>query len=583
MINLLPHKSTVEDLLNIRLLQNISTELQEEAIMRSPSYLSHLGHSRQKEIIAKKPKMLPFSSEEIKDDRSEVLRLIKLDGSILQHVSRLFKNDKNLVITAMKQKTTYIKYASFEAQQQILQDNPSLLGDVALVKELLKQSPTILREASYKVQLNILKESPNLLSNLSLFHQKAILAKNPAMLKFASDEIIDSPETIQDTIIKENHARLKTLDFDIQKKIIKKSLLMIEYAHATVQREVFRDNPEFARHPTLLKIFSTQNTNLLYDILKYVDYETELTILRAVLEPEEISKNPTIFPLNEDELYDKMRNIDSSKMIFSRGQPHIRRRCILNFCTQFDFGAGRPENLLSVLRCAERIVIKDKDLMLRVVERLPKALPLFDSQLKSDKDTILEVVTRVPNAVAFINSQLKDDKDVILAAVSQKADMLKEASDRLKADPEIVLAVARKSITALTYAKGVFKNNTKNDLILAFRSNPQLLSRLSGGLFNNLNKQNITSTQALLLESIFVKHLCRVTNLYVNIRVLVRSKILEPYMNNIAGFLFYNYDSSITNIVTNAVHFQNNSTTLAITAISDNPNKQEGEHKHHPG
>lgn len=68
--------------------------------------------------VKRKCSILCYASQELKNDRDVVIAAVKHDGYALQYVSNEMKNDKDVVMIAVEQDGGALQYASFRLKNK---------------------------------------------------------------------------------------------------------------------------------------------------------------------------------------------------------------------------------------------------------------------------------------------------------------------------------------------------------------------------------------------------------------------------------------------------------------------------------
>lgn len=81
--------------------------------------------------------------------------------------------------------------------------------------------------------------------------------------------------------------------------------------------------------------------------------------------------------------------------------------------------------------------------------------------LRSDKEIVMFAVKDYGKNLCQASTELKNDKEIVLSAVKSSGEVLENASDELRNDPEIVLAAVSQNGAALKFASEGLKNNVE--------------------------------------------------------------------------------------------------------------------------
>lgn len=132
---------------------------------------------------------------------------------------------------------------------------------------------------------------------------------------------------------------------------------------------------------------------------------------------------------------------------------------------------------------------KDRDFVLKMIQRDGSLLEIVSEEFKNDKNLILEADKKIFTqfrALEYASDEIKDDRDVVLHSVSRNGKTLKFASERLQNDKEIAYKAVENSKYAYPFVGKKLKDD-KELALIAITNDNYLYQNLSKELQNDLN------------------------------------------------------------------------------------------------
>ncbi len=313
---------------------------------------------------------LKNASDELKNNKEIVLAAVKQYCGALQYASDKLKADLEIVFTAIKNGWWTLKYASdeFNADKEILE----------IVVDIVKHN-----------HLDLEFDSKGLLANREIVSFS--VQQDWRALKYASDELKSDKEIILTAVQQD----WRTLEY-ASKEFVNDQESML----ATV-----------SQNGLALKYASNELKN---------DKEVVLAA---------ISQNGLALKYTNDELKN-----DKEVVVVAVSQNGL------------------------VLEYASDELKNDKEIVLAAISQNGLALKYTNDELKNDKEVVV-AVSQNGLALKYASNELKNDKEIVLAAISQNGLALKYASNTLQRDRKTVITAVSENVNALEYASYIVKND----------------------------------------------------------------------------------------------------------------------------
>jgi hypothetical protein len=425
--------------------------------------------------------------EENAYNRVEVINEIKMWAGALEQFSDVIKDDKEVVLTAVKKISWTLEFAS----DRLKDDKDVVLASIKEYEHGLKFASERLRDDDKIIM-------------------KAI--KKHCGMKFASERLKDNDEfvfnatRINDYCFKDASERLKN-----NKNYILKVLKEVPDVWRHVSDEIKSDNEftfiAFKVNNNIVKSFLKKQRNNLRFMLRIFN-ENGLTLEYA-----------------SDKIKDKAEAVFVAIKNCGLALQFASER----LCDDYDIVMEAVKQHGWALRCASDRLTKDAEIVKTAVKNHGIAILYaseelindnnFTKYLKDDRDLLKFAVRKWPNALNFASDKLRADREIVLAAVKVFGEALRYVSDELRSDKEIVYLALRQNIKALDYIAEELRYDLDIIRLVNYRleyiktaldslqCNSKILKKsLSNNTLKIINDSHITSSFKLSDEKI-IKYL----------------------------------------------------------------------------
>jgi hypothetical protein len=423
-------------------------------------------------------RIFPFLLEKFKNDREFVLEAVKQKGELLKYVSEEFKNDREVVMEAVKQDGGSLKYASEEFK-----------NDREVVMEAVKQKSWSFYDAS-----NSLKKNRDFVIEIVKIQGHA--------LKYASHEFKNDREVVMEAV--KNHdgsfehasnSLKKNRDFVIE--VVKTKGYALKYA----SEELKNDRDVVIEAVGKYSVFSLSyvsfeyasnelkdNKDFVIEVVKANGYalkyaSDKLKNDRDVV-IEAVKRNGRSLKYASDELRNDRDVViealkESWPFEYASDSLKKNRDFILKIIELFfDIYINSYEKLSDFEKNDTNILVKGfKDIHILLFKELPLELKedkeillaisngsillfqIFNDEIKNDFYFALTTLQFNYNIFPYLTAELKDNRNFILEALTNNGNVLKYLSEELKNDREVVERAIYENKNSIIHASEELKSS----------------------------------------------------------------------------------------------------------------------------
>ena len=491
------------------ILCSASYDIQREFISSHLPSLQYASRSIQEEAIAACPINLQYVTKHVRNDRSVVLTAVKKDGQVLQYASKTLRNDKEVVLAAVKQNAMALEYAS-----AILQ-NDKKIAVIALfacgralqyVSDDLKQNKRIVLIAVSKdirvlrYASGSLKMDADLKEDAKVFKAALAKYKDTAMHHSTPTLRLTSKEASQNILIalSSSNQELAEDKLNLVYTVLAKPYMAANLAwcmHMVLASKIERlirglDNK--TQKPDTISVWDLFNTPISE---RKFDFPIDVSLLTKLS--------------SEVGLRNLMR--ERLKDIICKGKKDDLSEFRIKFIDEIKANYNLKYSVAKLLGIPVTILaegdvekIDDQDLMDLLVKLEPGDLLSLKSAILSSnnchKEVVLAAVKKYGASLQYASADLRNNREVVLAAVRQDAMSLKYASPALRNDKRIVLVAISNDVIALKYASDDLKKN-KRIVLLAASKNLRALKYAGDDLRMDADfKEDVKIFQAALTQ-----------------------------------------------------------------------------------
>ncbi|EFC38683.1 predicted protein [Naegleria gruberi] len=372
--------------------------------------------------------VLQYANETLKNDREFILEAVKINGKVLQYAKEIFKSDREIVLEAVKDDGLALEYA-----------NEILKHDREIGLEAVKENA----EAFLYVN-NTLKKDRGLVLK--------VVKQNGILLQYANE--------------------LLKKDREIVLEAVKDDGLALEYANETLKqdREISLEasKQEFYRG-IILESNIRYTPNLFYAFNNYIEFKNLRNDRKFILEA--VKQNGLA--------------LEYANEIMKRDREIVLKAI--------------QENGLA-LEYANETLKKDREIVLKAVKQNGLALEYVNEIMKKDREIVLKSVKKNGKPFQYAKDTLKNDRKFILEAVQHNRDIFLYVNAILKMDRGFILQVIKKNRDVLECAdtSSVYYDTTLsyllcNDTVLVYllsKHNPELSRKFSPQLTQIIDESN---------------------------------------------------------------------------------------------
>ena len=416
---------------------------------------------------------LEYASNALKNDKEIVTIAVKQNGLALEYASNALKNDKEIVTIAVKQNGWMLDYAS-----------DALKEDQEIVSLAVKQTGTALYGAS-----KILKDNQKIVN--------MAVKEDGAALEYAS-HALQNDKMIVLAAVKNNKWALTCASRELKnsKEIVlaavKKDGGALKYAG-----DVTKKDEEIV-------LAAVKQDGLL---LQYVDAELKANMVVVI----------TAIEQNGRALQYASNNLKNNKTIVDMAV---------------------KENG-SALQYASNNLKNDREIVCVAVKKYGSALEYASDILKSNEEIVGMAVKQNGWALRYADDALKANNNIVLAAVKQNGEAIQYASSALKDDKDILLAVIKNigwvGLRENNSILANIKNRANEDIIFT----KEVLERVPSLIHNLFIKEGSLNEIRHLMDGIF-------SNQKKSLNLIWFGSLPMSYYENLEKIVRYNPEYKIT-------------------------------------
>jgi len=338
-----------------------------------------------------------YVDDELKNDKSFVMEIVKINGNLLEYVSKSLKDDKDVVMEAVKHSDYALCYAS-----------ERLRDDEDVVRESLKHAQTALLFANRRFRENydIVMEA----------------VKNYGFaIQYADDKFKDDKGIVLEAVKHVQNCRFYDANSYVLNNVsdrlrddedIIKEALKYEKNHAMwYASEKLKDDENIVK-----EALKYDGNNILCNV------SDRLKDCKSIV-MEVVKKNKGGL------LHASARLRDDKDVVLE----------------------AVKSNGMSILYASERLK-SDMEIINEALKQSGKSLMYLGKEKRKDKQLVMQAVKYYGKSLEYANKKLRDDEEIVFVAVKNDGDSLKYASDRLRNNKKIVMTAVKNGKYALCYA-----------------------------------------------------------------------------------------------------------------------------------
>jgi hypothetical protein len=428
------------------------------------------------------------------------------NGALLERMSDRYKDDKELVLAAVKQNPGAYRHASYRLKEDpdivaiVVRDNAHLLSQnhplynawaaitspdefLGLLPENFDDHPGILLEA-IRVNGGILGRLPDAFKNDREFVLEAIRINSNAIVHVENLLKQDTDIAVE---IAHHNINLLPEDNTVRKVLtgIKDKTLIDENGNLNVGKDLIM---KLSRNKSFMKLavhldqdcrfFNFCSSTMYFEDDQIWDLiEENPGIFKFLTEQkkddrefvlEAVRRNAKVYTLSmqfhRDIQIAVIAGLQNSELIRDINQgiysqiTAIRRNGMdlrvasdeLKNCREFVLEAVRQNGM--ALEYASEALREDREVVIAAVKQYGIALKSASINLHNDREIVLEAVRQNGLALQYASEALREDREVVIAAVKKYGIALNYASINLRNDREFVFEAVRQNGLALQYA-----------------------------------------------------------------------------------------------------------------------------------
>ncbi len=534
-------------------------------------------------IIHRNGDVLKYASNRLRDDKEVVLLAVKSSGWSLQYASDRLSDDKEVVLFAVKQYWG----AWYEASPRLRKDkdvvieaiknNIYLLNDVSFdlvddkefmlraisidalaycyVSERLKNDRDLIILAVKKDGM-IIKELPSEFKDDKEIATIAV-SRGPNILEYVSPRLKDD----RDVVLKSVSIDGSSLQDASDRLKDDKELVIIAIRNAF---EAYLDASERLKNDRdvvfeLIKISPFQFKNIPNQFKS--DKEIVFEAVKGDVHRLQYADKSL---LKDREFILKLLKIDNRYLVYARGLADDEEFMLEAIKLRVDTYTYCSDRLyksrdfaLEAIKVDSKVFEytefkEDKSFMLDAIKQNKNVMKyLLSNKFMRSRSFVLEVVKIDGNALYYVNSNFINDKGIVLEAIKSNSNSFKYASTDLKNDMEVVTEAIKKNPSMIKFAGSTIKTN-KDALIELIKINHTVFKYISDGLKRNktfilkLVQECPESASFILSENIELD-----SNIIIAITTAICNDIYNQYLQNPEPFLneFFRSGISINDLV----------------------------------
>ncbi|MGR3912318.1 MAG: DUF4116 domain-containing protein [Candidatus Rhabdochlamydia sp.] len=368
------------------------------------------------------------------------LAIVQKDGLALERASEALKNNKQIVLAAVKNNWQALKYA-----------NDKLKDDPDVVLAAIEKSGYALEYASAR-----LKNDKEFIL--------PILKKHDWTFEFISDELKDDLN-IARIVLEEDGWALQYVSERLKKDkpFILNTLERVEDGLEYVS-EAFQDDLDIV-------LLSIKKSGREFRYASERLRNDPTIVLTAVKGYGEALEHASTRLKNDREFVLTAMKIDGS------GLKHVSE----TLKNDPEIVLAAVKTSLGAFKYASEELKNNREFALKAIQEHESSFYYVNENLKNDKKFIFSALERNGLVLEYMSTTLKNDKEIVLAAVKENEEAFEYASDELKNNPDFVLANIQNIGWTLQYVSASLKNN-KTFILEVVKKNGMALMHVSDAL-----------------------------------------------------------------------------------------------------
>lgn len=416
-----------------------------------------------------------FIPNEVFSNKALLLKILLIDGELLKHASNDLKNDKEIVLTAIKNSYLSLQYAS-----------EALKDDKDFVMTAVKKCGLSLKFVSTR-----LKDDPKVVTeaikDIRGFFAHRIFAFASTRLKNNEEFILSFFPNFPRVIDGVPRRLLRNRNFIL--KVFSVYPLSFSFAVRNALKFILKT---FKNDKEVMLTIINSNADLLFwckDLIPYSIRDNYDYMLAAVKKYDLSIKYTSKKLLDNENFILEALKINGFLMAIDPVNTKYKDNKDMVLLS-----LENNRNVVGTFECISDRLKEDKDVIKKALSKDGRILNDIDDFSKCDKELILTGVSNYGTALKYVPVIFKNNREVVMAAVKERGCALKYASYMLKDDEEIVLT-AVKSVKQkgksfpLRYASDRLKDNVEI-VKAAIEHNPKSIKYASERIRNNLSLLN---------------------------------------------------------------------------------------------
>lgn len=353
------------------------------------------------------------------EDRTLALRLLKLNGMILYYMSALFKNDDELIFTALKQNPNLLKYQPYEylvSQRMIDLSTPENLEKIdEKIKDASMIYPLDISSMKFHQAMKLVKQDGLLLQYMPYFQNHMILVyfaiqQNPKAIYFAKERLKNHTDLLL-LALKKSPKLLWNMfiNYDLC-NVDDLALLIISNHHDSIFQDSFYGQQFYEKY---IGQRSQQDLDFVKDIMH--------------LNIDVLNYRTYFFPPTLNVVDSFLNDLQWVLAYIDRSQ-HLS---IVKYL---------PQDLQKDAAILERL---DQDqLVINTLDRKDQIfLPFLNRRFRDDFEIGKKAIAISAQNLKYLSARLKDNDELVALAISKDVEAIEFASKRLKSHPTFFLSV----------------------------------------------------------------------------------------------------------------------------------------------
>ena len=359
---------------------------------------AHTSLKNNKSFLFEAIKVMPYILYDLEDylkqDKEIVLAAVKQDGSIVRQIDESLKNDRDIILAAIEDYPYY-----FVKKHMFVKDNKEVVLKAVQYQGIYLEYASDTLKRDKEVVYEAVKQ-------------------NGFAFKFV-DEVLkkDRDFILKLSEVSKNFYHLLSKEFKKDREILVNTLKLDGCALLRADKSLRSD-----RELTLMAVKTCPN------VISYMGFNTEYwkdkeIILEAVKRQGEL--------------------LAYAKNGFNADKEVVREAL---------------KNDPMALQYASKKLRADKKIVKLAVEKIGTAMQFADDQLRKDKEVALAAIRSRSEAIQIVHSSVLEDKNIAFKILEEDVSLFKYLPKKLRADKEIALKATKSDPSLVCYADESLQN-----------------------------------------------------------------------------------------------------------------------------